>query len=240
MEFLKNKLIILVFFLFSGCSSIPVNTADTDWANELKLFLKKNDLQHISLYQLTIEEGTKFFTDYKKGLLNIIDNDIAADFYQISNEVLSEHKFLHYEISNYAKKGFECKHNLNYWKSENCIGSGPGAYGRIWSSKPNINRVEYQNYKNPKTWISRNINQSNFEKTSFFKRDDTDTDTLIMGLRLNEGIETFKLYDKSILKSDSYKKLLENRVIRIKDGVLKVNENYMIKLNSIVNFLINP
>ena len=212
----------------------------TDWANELKLFLKKNDLQHISLYQLTIEEGTKFFTDYKKGLLNIIDNDLAADFYQISNELLNEHKFLHYEVSNYAKKGFECKHNLNYWKSENWIGIGPGAYGRIWSSKPNINRVEYQNYKNPKTWISKNTNQSNFEKTSFFKIEDSDIDTLIMGLRLNEGIETFRLYDKSILKSDSYKKLLENRVIRVKDGILKVNENYMIKLNSIVNFLINP
>ncbi len=211
----------------------------TDWANELKLFLKKNDLQHISLYQLTIEEGTKFFTDYKKGLLNIIDNDLAADFYQISNELLNEHKFLHYEVSNYAKKGFECKHNLNYWKSENWIGIGPGAYGRIWSSKPNINRVEYQNYKNPKTWISKNTNQSNFEKTSFFKSEDSDIDTLIMGLRLNEGIETFRLYDKSILKSDSYKKLLENRVLKVKDGILKVNENYMIKLNSIVNFLIN-
>ena len=61
-----------------------------------------------------------------------------------------------------------------------------------------------------------------------------------MGLRLNEGIETFRLYDKSILKSDAYKKLEENRVITNRDGVLKVNENYMIKLNSIIDFLINP
>ncbi len=211
-----------------------------DWTNELKIFLKSNNLQHISLYQLTIEEGTKFFTDYKKGFLNVIDNDLAADFYQISNELLNEHKFFNYEVSNYAKKGFKCKHNLNYWKSENWMGVGPGAYGRLWSSKPNINRVEYQNYKNPKTWILKNINQSNFEKTIFFDNNATDTDTLMMGLRLNEGIETFRLYDKSILEGDAFKKLIESKIITIKNDILRVNENYMIKLNGIINFLINP
>ena len=132
--------------------------------NELKVFLENNDLQHLSLYQLTIEEGTKFFTDYKKGLLNVIDNDRAADFYEVSKEILNNHNFFNYEVSNYAKKDFECKHNLNYWKSENWIGIGPGAYGRIWSSKSNIKRVEYQNYRNPKTWLSKNLNKSEFEK----------------------------------------------------------------------------
>ena len=210
------------------------------WTKELKSFLQNNALQHISLYQLTIEEGTKFFTDYKKGLLKIIDNDDAADFYEVSNQILNEHRFLNYEISNYAKKEFECKHNLNYWKSENWMGIGPGAYGRLWSSKSNINRVEYQNYKNPKTWITKNINKSNFEKKIFFNSDTSDTDTLIMGLRLNEGIETLKLYDKSVLQSDAYKKLEESNLISHKDGVLKVNKNYLIKLNSIIEFLINP
>ena len=56
-------------------------------------FIKNYDLQHLSLYQLTIEEGTKFFTDYKKGLINIIDNDKAASFYKISNEILNKYKF---------------------------------------------------------------------------------------------------------------------------------------------------
>ncbi len=212
----------------------------TDWTNELSIFLKNNDLQHISLYQLTIEEGTKFFKNHKKGLLNTIDNEYAADFYQISNEVLKEHKFINYEISNHAKRGFKCKHNLNYWKSENWMGIGPGAYGRLWSSKSNINRIEYQNYKNPKTWLSKNISQSSFEKTNCLDSHISDADTLIMGLRLNEGIETFRLNDKSIIKSDACKKLVEEKMITLKDGVLKVNENYMIKLNSIIDFLINP
>ena len=61
-----------------------------------------------------------------------------------------------------------------------------------------------------------------------------------MGLRLYEGIETFKLYDKSIIESDAFKELQNKNVIKIKNGFLKVNKNYMIKLNSIINFLINP
>ena len=91
-------------------------------------------------------------------MLNVIDNDYAADFYKKSNEILKDHNFLKYEVSSYAKKGFDCKHNKNYWKSENWIGIGPGAYGRLWCSKQNIKRVEYQNYKNPKTWLFKNIN----------------------------------------------------------------------------------
>ena len=165
---------------------------------------------------------------------------LAPDFYKVSNEILKNHNFFKYEVSNYAKEGFECKHNLNYWKSENWIGIGPGAYGRIWSSKSNIKRVEYQNYKNPKTWLSKNLNKSEFEKTNFFDSITSDIDTLTMGLRLNEGIEAFKLYDKSIIENDAFKELQNRNVIKVKNGFLKVNKNYIIKLNSIINFLINP
>ena len=211
-----------------------------EWTNELEVFLKKNNLQHISLYQLTIEEGTKFFTYYKKGLLNVIDNDRAADFYKISNEILNEHNFINYEVSNYAKNGFECKHNLNYWKSENWVGIGPGAYGRIWSCNSDTKRVEFRNYTNPKTWLLKNIDKTKFEKIDFFSSETFDVDTLIMGLRLYDGIETYRIRNKSIINSDAFKKLQHKKIINISDGVIKVSKNYMIKLNSIVNFLINP
>jgi oxygen-independent coproporphyrinogen-3 oxidase len=211
-----------------------------DWTKELEMFLQNNDLQHISLYQLTIEEGTKFFTDFKKGSLDIIDNDDAADFYQFSNEILNEHKFFNYEVSNHAKKGFQCKHNLNYWKSENWLGIGPGAYGRLWSGNKNIHRIEYKNFKNPKTWLHKNINKAQFEKTNFINNTISDIDTLTMGLRLYNGIEISRLCDKSIVERNAFKKLKNEKIIKIKDGMLKVNENYMIKLNSILNFLINP
>ena len=85
-----------------------------------------------------------------------------------------------------------------------------------------------------------NFDKSQFEKTNFFNSVTSDIDTLTMGLRLYEGIEIFKLYDKSIIENDAFKELQNKNAIRIKNGFLKVNKNYMIKLNSIINFLINP
>ncbi len=210
-----------------------------DWTKELESFVKKFNLHHLSLYQLNIEEGTKFFTDYKKGLLKTIDTDLAADFYDVTNQILIQKEFYKYEISNYSKKGFESKHNLNYWKSANWIGVGPGAYGRIWSLNAKNKRVEFQNYKNPKTWLSKNFYKSDFEKIKFFDNHEIDTDTLIMGLRLNNGIEISKLIDRSIIKNEKFKELQEKNFITIDNKMIKVNEDYMIKLNSIINFLIN-
>ena len=160
-----------------------------DWVSELENFLSFFNLQHLSLYQLTIEEGTKFFKDHKNGKIKLIDNDVAAEFYNISDKVLNDFKFKRYEVSNYAKKNFKCKHNLNYWNSENWIGIGPGAYGRLWSSVKNKSRIEYQNYKNPKTWLSKNLVKSKFEKITKLNTNVSDIDTLTMGLRLYEGLE---------------------------------------------------
>ncbi len=209
-----------------------------DWTNELVSFLSKNNLQHLSLYQLTIEEGTKFFKDYNNGLIRKIDNNLAAEFYDITNKVISEFEYVKYEVSNHAKKGFECIHNLNYWNSENWIGIGPGAYGRLWSSE-NKNRIEYQNYKNPKTWLSKNLYQTEYEKVTELNNYEADADTLTMGLRLCDGIKISKLINKSIINFNSLKKLEEQKIVSLKNNILKVNKNHIIKLNSIVDFLTN-
>ncbi len=209
------------------------------WIDELESFLKKYDLTHISLYQLTIEKGTKFFTDYKKGLIQLIDNDLAADFYTKTNMLLSNYHFDRYEISNYSKINFECKHNLNYWSSDNWIGIGPGAYGRLWTSNTKLQRIEYQNYKNPKSWVNKNVNYCNFEKIKFLNTNDTDIDTLSMGLRLKKGFRISKLIDRKLIKSEQFKTLQDKKIIFEKDGFIILSKNYLIKLNSIINFLIN-
>jgi len=209
------------------------------WINELESFLQRYDLSHISLYQLTIEKGTKFFTDYKKGLIQLIDNDLAADFYSKTNMVLSNYQFNRYEISNYSKLNFECKHNLNYWNSDSWIGIGPGAYGRFWTSNPKLQRVEYQNYKNPKSWVNKNVNYCNFEKIKLLNTDDTDIDTLSMGLRQEKGFRISKLIDRKLIKSEQFKTLQDKKIIFEKDGFIVLNKNYLIKLNSIINFLMN-
>lgn len=209
------------------------------WSSELETFLQKYNLKHISLYQLTIEEGTKFFTDYKKGLITLIDNDEAYNFYSKTNKILNNYGFKRYEVSNYSKINFECKHNLNYWNSDNWIGIGPGAYGRIWKSRPDKQRIEYQNYKNPKTWLNKNIEKPNFEKINFLNCNDTDIDTLSMGLRLENGFEISKLINYDLIESKQYKKLEKQKIIFKKDGFLKLDKNYIIKLNSIINYLID-
>ena len=210
-----------------------------DWVSELESFLSFFNLQHLSLYQLTIEEGTKFFKDHKNGKIKLIDNDVAAEFYNISNKLLSDFKFTRYEVSNYAKKGFKCKHNLNYWNSENWIGVGPGAYGRLWSLCKNKSRIEYQNYKNPKTWLFKNLTQPEFEKITNLDSETTDIDTLTMGLRLYDGLKISKINNLSIINFKSLKELQNKRIVSFKDDILKVNDKHMIKLNSILDYLIN-
>ena len=210
-----------------------------DWVSELENFLSFFNLQHLSLYQLTIEEGTKFFKDHKNGKIKLIDNDVAAEFYNISDKVLNDFKFTRYEVSNYAKKNFKCKHNLNYWNSENWIGIGPGAYGRLWSLCKNKSRIEYQNYKNPKTWLYKNLTQPEFEKITNLDSEITDIDTLTMGLRLYDGIKISKINNLSIINFKSLKELQNKKIISFKNDILKVNDKHMIKLNSILDYLIN-
>ena len=208
-----------------------------DWTNELESFLNTFNIQHLSLYQLTIEEGTKFFKDHKDGIIKSIDNDKAAEFYDISNELLNDFRFIKYEVSNYAKKGFKCRHNLNYWNSENWIGVGPGAYGRLWSLDKN--RIEYKNYKNPKTWLFKNLLQSKFEKITKLNANVSDIDTLSMGLRLYEGLKVSKINDLSVINFESLKQLQKQNIISFKENILKINNKHMIKLNSILGYLIN-
>ena len=210
-----------------------------DWVIELESFLSFFNLQHLSLYQLTIEEGTKFFKDHKNGKIKLIDNDVAAEFYNISDKVLNDFKFKRYEVSNYAKKNFKCKHNLNYWNSENWIGIGPGAYGRLWSLCKNKSRIEYQNYKNPKTWLYKNLTQPEFEKITKLNSEISDIDTLTMGLRLYDGLKMSKINNLSIINFKSLKELQNKRIVSFKDDILKVNDKHMIKLNSILDYLIN-
>jgi putative oxygen-independent coproporphyrinogen III oxidase len=210
-----------------------------EWDKELRSILNKFDLNHLSLYQLTIEEGTKFYKDYKKGLFKTVTNDLAADFFKNTEIILNEYNFDRYEISNFSKKKYESRHNLNYWNSENWMGIGPGAYGRLWSFKRGTRRCEIKNYKNPKTWLTKNSQIPEFENINFFDNYETDIDTLIMGLRLSEGVKIAKLQDKSIIKGNKFLELKEENLIVIKNGKIKIHEDHIIKLNSVLSYLIN-
>ena len=115
-----------------------------DWENSLKDAIALNP-PHISAYSLVIEPGTKMGAQLNRGEINQVNDDEAADKYQLADEMLTKNNYSWYEISNWAKKDKECKHNLNYWLGNNWWGIGPGAHSHV-------NGVRWWNHKLPKVW----------------------------------------------------------------------------------------
>ena len=121
------------------------------WADELKLAISEA-AEHLSLYQLTIEEGTPFFGLHAAGKLKTPDEATARALYDVTQEVCAAHGLPAYEISNHARAGAECQHNLVYWRGEEYAGIGPGAHGRL-----DIDGVRHAiaTEKRPEAWLMR-------------------------------------------------------------------------------------
>ena len=115
-----------------------------DWSNTLKDAIAINP-PHISAYSLVIEPGTKMGSQLSRGEIKAVNDDDAADKYQLAERMLTENGYSWYEISNWAKENKECQHNLNYWKGNNWWGIGPGAHSHV-------NGVRWWNQKLPKKW----------------------------------------------------------------------------------------
>ena len=157
-----------------------------DWAEELKKAIGYT-VDHLSLYQLTIEEGTRFFDLHNAGKLVIPDPDTAADLYQMTQEVTAAHGLPAYEISNHARPGCESRHNLTYWRYGEYVGVGPGAHGRFIE---NDKRVVAFTEKFPEAWL--NLVESKgygIVGGEVLTRSEEADEFLMMGLRLVEGID---------------------------------------------------
>lgn len=157
------------------------------WKQEIEFALSLAP-KHISLYQLTIEKGTPFFKLFRDGSLKLPDNELAADMYDLTNEITQAHDYHRYEISNYARPGFECEHNLNYWNYGNYLGIGPGAHSRI-------NGKAIMMTHNPKNWLSQIEKIGHGIQTEInLTENELISEIIMMGLRLSKGIslENFK------------------------------------------------
>jgi putative oxygen-independent coproporphyrinogen III oxidase len=157
-----------------------------DWANELKTALTHAG-EHLSLYQLTIEADTPYEALHKAGKLKTPDDDLGRELYDTTLEICAAHGLPAYEISNHARPGAECRHNLVYWRGQEYAGIGPGAHGRL-----DIDGVRYATAteKRPETWLTQVETDghgliTDDELTSEERGDEY----LLMGLRLAEGIE---------------------------------------------------
>ena len=157
-----------------------------DWAAELTRALAEAG-DHLSLYQLTIEEDTPFAALRAAGKLVIPDDDLGRELYDTTQEVCAAHGLPAYEISNHARPGGECRHNLVYWRGHEYAGIGPGAHGRL-----DIDGTRYATAteKRPEAWLMRvEANGHGLITDDPLTREDMADEFLLMGLRLAEGID---------------------------------------------------
>jgi putative oxygen-independent coproporphyrinogen III oxidase len=156
------------------------------WRDELARALDYAG-DHMSLYQLTIEEGTSFYTLHQRGDLVIPDEETAAQMYEATQEIMEARGMPAYEVSNHAKPGQESRHNLAYWRYGDYAGIGPGAHGRLTIDG---DKFATRAHRAPEVWMER-VNESGhgahpFELIDFGRRR---TESLMMGLRLAEGLK---------------------------------------------------
>ena len=153
----------------------------TDWEAELRRALGFGT-EHLSLYQLTIEPGTRFATEAAAGRIVVPDGDSAADLFELTRSVTAAAGLPAYETSNHARSGAESRHNLSYWRYTDYAGIGPGAHGRR-GGMATIRR------RKPENWIAAvDRNGHGIETEDVLAPHERATEALLMGLRLREGI----------------------------------------------------
>ena len=156
------------------------------WRDELARALAQAG-DHLSLYQLTIEPETPFASLHAAGRLAVPDDDTARALYDVTQEVCTAHGLPAYEISNHARRGGECRHNLVYWRYGEYVGIGPGAHGRL---DVGGRRRATATEKNPERWLALVESQGNgLVVDDTLTRTEQADELLLMGLRLAEGIE---------------------------------------------------
>jgi putative oxygen-independent coproporphyrinogen III oxidase len=155
------------------------------WRGELEHALEQAG-EHLSLYQLTIEADTPFAGLHAAGKLVIPDDDTARALYDVTQDVCGARGLPAYEISNHARPGAECRHNLMYWRCGEYAGIGPGAHGRLdVGGKRHATATE----KHPERWLMRvEANGHGCVTDDALTRDEQADELLLMGLRLAEGI----------------------------------------------------
>jgi putative oxygen-independent coproporphyrinogen III oxidase len=157
-----------------------------EWASELRTALAESG-EHLSLYQLTIEADTPFAALHKAGKLKIPGDDDARALYDTTLEICAAHGLPAYEISNHARPGAECRHNLIYWRTHEYAGIGPGAHGRLDIDGA---RHAIATEKRPESWLMRvEARGHGFVTDDVLTREERADEFLLMGLRLAEGIE---------------------------------------------------
>jgi len=147
--------------------------------------------EHLSLYQLTIEPGTAFATLARRGELVLPEEESTAAMFEMTQDRLTAAGLPAYEISNHARPGAECRHNLAYWRYQDYVGVGPGAHGRLTRAGA---KFATRQYRLPEKWLAAvEATGIGLEETVAIEHDSAIEEMLMMGMRLVEGVSRTRL-----------------------------------------------
>ncbi|WP_170334291.1 radical SAM family heme chaperone HemW [Ruegeria arenilitoris] len=195
-------------------------------------------VDHLSLYQLTIEDGTAFGDRYAIGKLRgLPEDDSAADMYLATQEICGAHGLPAYEVSNHARPGAESQHNLIYWRYGDYVGIGPGAHGRITL---NGRKLATETYLSPNAWLKAVENGSGEKERAALSSQDQANEYLMMGLRVAEGlnIDRFNALSKQPLPQNRLADLVELGMIEQTGGRLIATKDGRAVLNAVIRELL--
>lgn len=186
----------------------------------------KHNINHISFYSLKLEKGTPMFIMEKKNKLTMPEEDIEREMYYCGRNVMENNNLFQYEISNFAKKNYECKHNLKYWNQEEYIGLGPSAHSFLNMTRYS-NSADLNNYclNSEKKIFERNIYEIlNYEDMKF--------EYIMLQLRLNKGLSICDFNEKFLIDFNTtylsqIEYLIKNNLLEYKGDCIRLTKKGM-------------
>lgn len=201
--------------------SLP-NQTFKDWMETLENF-SKLDIQHISAYSLIVEDGTPFKKMQEEGRLLLPDEETDRKMYSAANEILAKNGFERYEISNFAKNGFESRHNITYWETRPYIGFGLGSHSYFQAER-------YNNTYDLKEYIAANGDAKKLRENKEILTDkEKEEEFMFMGLRMKKGISTDEFsrrFGRDIYSvyGEKIEELLDEKLIEKKENRIMLTE----------------
>lgn len=192
----------------------------TDIKESLEKIITLNP-EHISVYSLILEEGTKLYNKYENKEIELPDEDLERNMYWYVKDTLENNGYKHYEISNFAKKGYESKHNISCWEQEEYIGIGVAAHSYL-------NGTRYSKNNNIEEYIKSNLEKSDYKNINEVQSiTDMQKEYMLLGLRKIEGVNIQKFKNKFgenpiFIFRNELNKLVGKNLIEVDGDVIKL------------------
>jgi oxygen-independent coproporphyrinogen-3 oxidase len=199
-----------------------------NWEYSLQKALELSP-EHISTYELTPEKNTPLYEDIKSGRLAMSDEGVIAEMYYKGLDMLKKHGYVHYEISNFAKSGYKCIHNLNYWNRGKYLGIGAGAHS-FFSGKRTGNARDISRYIE-----SINNNKMPVAEEHYITNDEALKEFILLGMRKTDGIDMKLLPDKKmVLMKKAVEELSSHGLVEVKGNYLRLTRKGLILSNEVI------